>query len=83
MVASDVGSLGESVRRWGIGEVVPPSDGLALTRAIRDALMPQRYMEASRAVDEVRENLSWERTAEITIEAYRTVGSGASRTTAP
>ncbi len=83
VVASDVGSLGESVRRWGIGEVVPPSDGPALTRAIRDALMPQRYMEASRAVDEVRENLSWERTAEITIEAYRTVGSGASRATAP
>jgi glycosyltransferase involved in cell wall biosynthesis len=74
---------GNSVRHWGIGEIVPPGDGPALARAIRNALMPRRYTEASRAVEEARKNLSWERTAQMTIEAYRTVGLGASRTITP
>ena len=83
VVASDVGTLGESVRRWGIGEVVPPDDNVTLVRAICDMLVPHRYVEASRAVDEVRKELSWKRTAQITIKAYRTVGLDRTRVTRP
>ena len=73
VVATDVGALGESVRRWGIGQVVPPDDAVALSGAVQQVLTPHRYMQASRAVDRVRKGLSWNRAAEITIEAYRSV----------
>ncbi len=82
VVASDVGSLGESVRRWSIGEVVAPNDVPGLAEAIRSMLVAHRYSVASRAVEEVRENLSWERTAEATLEAYRSVGPSVARPTA-
>ena len=45
-------------------------------------LMPQRYTDAVRAVEQVRQNLSWERTAEIMVEAYRSAGSRRSQATA-
>jgi glycosyltransferase involved in cell wall biosynthesis len=83
VVVTDVGALGESVRHWGIGQVVPPNDDVALTGAIREMLTPHRYAEASAAVDRVRRNLSWNRTAEITIEAYRSVVRGESKATTP
>jgi len=73
VVATDVGALGESVRRWGIGQVVCPNDAAALAGAIREMLVPDRYARASAAVDRVRKVRSWDRTAEITIKAYRSV----------
>jgi glycosyltransferase involved in cell wall biosynthesis len=71
VVATDVGALGESVLRWGIGQVVPPGDDVALAGAVREMLTPHRYVQASRAVDRARADLSWDRSAEIMIEAYR------------
>jgi glycosyltransferase involved in cell wall biosynthesis len=73
VVVTDVGVLGESVRRWGIGELVPPNDDAALADAIREMLTLGRYAQVSEAIDRVRRNLSWNRAAEITIEAYRSV----------
>lgn len=73
MVATDVGALGESVRRWGIGQVVPPGDETALADAITKMLTPHHYVEASRAIGRVRDDLSWTRAAEATIEAYLSV----------
>jgi glycosyltransferase involved in cell wall biosynthesis len=73
VVATDVAALGESVRCWGVGQVVPPSDEAALADAIRKMLVPQRYAEASRAAARARKDRSWERVAEITIEAYHSV----------
>lgn len=73
VVATDVGALGESVRRWGIGRVVPTDDDEALAGAIRELLKPQSYQEASQAAVRVREDFSWARTAEATIEAYRSI----------
>jgi len=70
VVVTDVGALGQSVRSWGIGQVVPPDDSGALADAIREILTPNRYEEARRAVERVRSDLSWDRAAEITIEAY-------------
>jgi glycosyltransferase involved in cell wall biosynthesis len=82
VVATDVGALGESVRRWGIGTVVPPNDDAALAGAIRETLAPRRYAEASRAIDRVKDDLSYTRAAELTIKAYRSVRLG-SETTVP
>jgi glycosyltransferase involved in cell wall biosynthesis len=78
IVATDVGSLGESVRQWGIGRVVPPNDDVALAGAIREMLTPSRYQQASTAVERVRRELSWERAAETAIEAYLSVCRGGS-----
>jgi glycosyltransferase involved in cell wall biosynthesis len=71
VVVTDVGALGESVLRWDIGQVVPPEDNVALAGAIREMLTPHRYVRASRAVNRVRAELSWDRSAEIMAEAYR------------
>lgn len=73
VVATDVGALGESVRRWGIGRVVPPDNDGALAEGIRALLDPQLNQEASEASAKVREEFSWTRTAETTIAAYRSV----------
>ena len=40
VVATDVGALGECVRQWGIGPVVPPNDERALAEGIERALEP-------------------------------------------
>ena len=73
VVVTEVGALGESVRSWGIGQVVLPDDDTALAAAIRQMLTPSRYVRASRAVDRVKNDLSWDRVAEIMVEAYRHV----------
>jgi glycosyltransferase involved in cell wall biosynthesis len=82
VVATDVGALGESVRSWGIGQVVPPNDDAALAAAIHQMLTPHRYLQASGAVGRVRENLSWNCLAKIVIEAYRSVWRDGSKATA-
>ena len=73
VVVSDVGALGESVRRWGVGEVFPPGDEQALARAIEQALEPGRYRAAAESIACIRGELSWTRTAEATIEVYRSI----------
>ena len=73
VVVSDVGALGESVRRWGVGEVVPPGDERALARAIEQALDPGRYRAAAESIACIRSELTWTRTAEATIEVYRSI----------
>jgi glycosyltransferase involved in cell wall biosynthesis len=77
VVATDVGALGESVRRWNIGGVVPPNDDAALAHAIREMLTPHRYAQASEAIERVRQDLSWGRSAQITIDAYHSVAERA------
>jgi len=72
VVVSDVGALGESVRRWGVGEV-PPGDERALAWAIEQALDPGRYRAAVESIACIRSELTWTRTAEATIEVYRSI----------
>ena len=74
VVASDVGALGESVRRWGVGEVVPPADPAALAAAIARLSAHRPFHRACQAIGRVRADLSWSRAAELTIEAYRSLG---------
>ena len=79
VVATDVGALGESVRSWDIGQVVPPNDAAALAAAIRRMLTPDRYVRASGAVSRASKDLSWNRVAEVLIEAYRSIWRAGSK----
>lgn len=71
VVVADVGALGESVREWGTGLVAPPEDEVALAAAIRDLTTPSRFRAAATATARVREERSWQRSAIVTIAAYR------------
>jgi len=65
VVASDVGSLGETVAEFGAGEVVPPEDVEALASAcIRLLGDDGRREEAIRGAARAREALTWEAAAE-------------------
>ena len=64
IVASDVGSLGETVTEFGLGEVVPPEDVEALAAAcIRLLGDDGRRDEAVRGAAKAREALTWEAAA--------------------
>ncbi len=64
IVASDVGSLGETVAEFGAGEVVPPEDVEALAAAcIRLLGDDGRRDEAVRGAARAREALTWEAAA--------------------
>jgi glycosyltransferase involved in cell wall biosynthesis len=64
IVASDVGSLGETVEEFGAGEVVPPEDVEALADAcIRLLGDDGRRDEAVRGAARAREALTWEAAA--------------------
>jgi glycosyltransferase involved in cell wall biosynthesis len=64
IVASDVGSLGETVEEFGAGEVVPPEDVEALAAACVRLLGDDgRRDEAVRGAARAREALTWEEAA--------------------
>jgi glycosyltransferase involved in cell wall biosynthesis len=73
VVATDVGALGECVRSWGIGRVVPPGDERSLALAIGQSLDEASYETAIDAIDRVRGELTWTRMAETTIDVYRAI----------
>jgi glycosyltransferase involved in cell wall biosynthesis len=65
IVASDVGSLGETVAEFGAGEVVPPEDVEALAAACVRLLGDDgRRDEAVRGAARAREALTWEAAAQ-------------------
>jgi glycosyltransferase involved in cell wall biosynthesis len=64
VVASDIGSLGETVEEFGAGEVVPPEDVEALAAACVRLLGDDgRRDEAARGAARAREALTWEAAA--------------------
>ena len=66
VVASDVGSLGESVREFGAGEVVPPEDVGALSEAcVRLLTDPDARARAVEGALAARGTLTWEASAEL------------------
>ncbi|MFO0910437.1 MAG: glycosyltransferase family 4 protein [Isosphaeraceae bacterium] len=73
VVASAVGGLGESVEEWGIGELVPPRDAIALAEGIRRLFEPMRYRAAVEAVARERTRRTWARQAEATLGVYRSL----------
>jgi glycosyltransferase involved in cell wall biosynthesis len=64
VVVSDVGSLGETVREFGLGEVVPPGDAHALAEACRAMLAdPDRLRAAFEGTRAARAALTWDAAA--------------------
>jgi glycosyltransferase involved in cell wall biosynthesis len=71
-VVYDVGGLGETVRTFGAGRVVPPDDVDALTEALRELLADRDQLAAARAGAELaRSELTWEASAASHLELYR------------
>ena len=71
-VVYDVGGLGEAVRRFEAGRVVPAGDIEALTEAVRELLDDPQALERARAgAERARAELTWEAAAEAHLEVYR------------
>src|SRR5882762_7071321 len=65
VVVTDVGSLGEIVREFGAGEVVPPDDPQALSAACRRILEPDALAAAGRGAADAAEALTWSAAAAL------------------
>jgi glycosyltransferase involved in cell wall biosynthesis len=74
-VVSDVGALGETVRDFDAGEVVPAGDSEALAAAILRLLEPARLAEAFRGTLAARDALTWDASAEAHERVYEAVCS--------
>ena len=71
-VVYDVGGLGEPVRAYGAGMVVPAGDVDALTDAIGSLLGDASALAAARAgAERARAELTWEAAAQAHLELYR------------
>lgn len=68
-VVYDVAGLGEPVRAYGAGRVVPPGDIEALTEAVRELL--DDPSEARSGAERARRELTWDASAARHLELYR------------
>ena len=73
VVVTDVGSLGEIVREFGAGEVVPVDDPKALAEACDRLLKPAALKKAAAGAERAAKELTWERSAEAHDRLYREV----------
>jgi glycosyltransferase involved in cell wall biosynthesis len=72
VVAYDVGGIGEPVRRFEAGRVVPAGDVAALTEAARELLDDPSALERARAgAERARHELTWDAAAQAHLELYR------------
>jgi glycosyltransferase involved in cell wall biosynthesis len=70
-VVSDVGAIGEAVRRFGAGEAVPPGDPDALAAACVRLLGDERLLAAAfEGVEAARRALTWDAAAEAHERLY-------------
>jgi glycosyltransferase involved in cell wall biosynthesis len=71
-VVYDVAGLGEPVRAYGAGRVVPPGDVEALTAALGELLGDAAALAAARAgAEQARHELTWDASAAQHLELYR------------
>jgi glycosyltransferase involved in cell wall biosynthesis len=73
VVVTDVGSLGEIVREFGAGEVVPSGDPQALAQAIARLLEPKALAAAHAGAGRAATALTWEASAVAHDRLYREV----------
>ncbi len=74
-VVYDVAGLGEPIRAFGAGRVVPAGDVEALTEAVRELLDDSDALAAARAgADRARRELTWDASAARHLELYRELG---------
>jgi D-inositol-3-phosphate glycosyltransferase len=79
-VAYDVGGLGENVRRFGAGRVVPAGDVEAMAAAVSELLNePDALAAARQGALLARDTLTWPASARMHIELYRELAGGAAR----
>jgi glycosyltransferase involved in cell wall biosynthesis len=72
VVAYDVGGVGDPVRRFGAGCVVPAGDVEALTEAVRELLDDPHALERARGgAARARHELTWEAAARAHVDLYR------------
>jgi glycosyltransferase involved in cell wall biosynthesis len=72
VVAYDVGGIGEPVRRFGAGRVVPPGDVDALTAAVRELLDDSHALEQARGgAERARRELTWKAAAQAHLDLYK------------
>jgi glycosyltransferase involved in cell wall biosynthesis len=77
-VAYDVGGLGENVRRFGAGRVVPAGDVEAMAAAVRELLdHPAALEQARQGALLARDTLTWPASARLHIALYRELLGGA------
>jgi glycosyltransferase involved in cell wall biosynthesis len=71
VVVSDVGGIGETVARFGAGDVVPPGDVSALAAAcVRSLTDDDARARSYSGTIAARDELSWETTAELHEQLY-------------
>jgi glycosyltransferase involved in cell wall biosynthesis len=71
-VVYDVGGLGEPVRRFGAGRVVPAGDVEALTEAVSELLGDAHALQRARdGAERARHELTWEAAAASHLDVYR------------
>jgi glycosyltransferase involved in cell wall biosynthesis len=73
VVVTDVGSLGEIVREFKAGEVVPVDDPTALAEACTRLLEPKALAAAARGAERAAKALTWEHSAAEHDRLYREV----------
>ncbi len=73
VVVTDVGSLGEIVREFGAGEVVPVDDPHALAEACTRLLEPKALAAAAKGAERAAKELTWEKAAAEHDRLYRAV----------
>ena len=78
VVVTDVGALGETVRDFDLGEVVPPGDAQALAAACVRLLEPGRLAAAFEGTRSARQALTWDAAAIEHEHVYEDVLSGRS-----
>ena len=78
VVVTDVGALGETVRDFDLGEVVPPGDAQALAAACVRLLEPGRLAAAFEGTRSARRALTWDAAALEHERVYEDVLSGRS-----
>lgn len=73
-VVYDVGGLGEVVRSFGAGRVVPSGDVTGLAEALRELLHdPSALADARAGAERARETLTWELSAAAHIAVYEEI----------
>jgi glycosyltransferase involved in cell wall biosynthesis len=70
VVVTDVGSLGEQVREFGAGRVVPPEDAAALAEACNSLLQPEELEQAAAGARNAAQALTWDASAEAHERLY-------------
>lgn len=71
VVVTDVGALGEFVRKEGVGIVSPPNDAMAFAQATLRSLDPGTYQDLRQACVRLSASLSWTEAAQGTLRCYQ------------